>query len=56
MEKVSITLRLPKELIAFIESKKKQLIDSGLSKSEVSSQSVIEGLIAYWKEMDEVTK
>ena len=56
MNKTNITLRLPKELIQYIEHKKKQLKAQGLSKKEVSSQSVIEAMIAYCKEIEDVNQ
>ena len=52
MEKVSVTLRLPKELFDFIEKKKLELQNKDSLKSKVSTQSVIESIIAYWKEID----
>jgi len=53
MEKVSITLRLPKELADFIEKKKLELLNNESLKGKVSTQSIIESIIAYWKEIDE---
>lgn len=53
MDKTNITLRLPKHLIEYIEHKKSQLRKQGLSKKEVSSQSVVEAMIAYCKEIED---
>ena len=53
MEKVSITLRLPKDLADFVEKKKDEFKKKNNLKNKASTQSVIEGLIAYWKEIDE---
>ena len=53
MEKVNITLRLPKDLFDFIEKKKEEMSKIDKLKSKVSTQSVIESIIAYWKEVDE---
>ena len=52
MEKVSITLRLPKDLANFVEKKKEEFQKKNNLKRKASTQSVIEGLIAYWKEVD----
>ena len=54
MDKINITLRLPKPLAEYIEKKKNELIKKGFAKKEVSNQSIIEGLIAYCKEIEDV--
>ena len=54
--KITITLRLPKDLIEYVERKKEQMLKEGLSKKEVSNQSVIEALVAYCKEIEDVSK
>ena len=48
-----VTLRLPDELGEFIEKKKREIKKHSKLRGKVSSQSVIEALIAYWKEVDE---
>ena len=53
MDKTTITLRLPKHLIEYIERKKSQLRKQGLSKKEVSSQSIVEAMISYCKEIED---
>lgn len=55
MDKTNITLRLKKDLSEYIEKKKEELIKSGLSKKEVSNQSVIEAMIAYCKEIEDAS-
>ena len=55
MDKVNITLRLPKHLAEYIEKKKKELRSKGLSKKEVSNQSVIEAMVAYCKEIEDAS-
>jgi hypothetical protein len=54
MNRVNVTLRLPKHLAEYVEKKKKELKADGLSKKEVSNQSIIEAMIAYCKEIEDV--
>ena len=53
MDRTTITLRLPKHLIEYIERKKSELRRQGLSKKEVSSQSIVEAMISYCKEIED---
>jgi len=54
MSKTNITLRLPENLMKYVERKKEELKKKGLSNKQVSNQSVIEALIAYCKEIEDV--
>ena len=53
MKKIAVTIKLPKPLHDYVSKKVSELKKEGLNNAEANITSVIEGLIAYCKEIED---